>query len=88
MKIKDGFILKKVVDDFIVVPVNNNFMEYSSVINLNETGCFLWQCLEKDTTLDKLCESLANEYEMSVEDIKDDVVQFVDNLKKQNLIEE
>ncbi len=88
MKIKDGFILKKVVDDFVVVPVNNNFMEYSSVINLNETGCFLWQCLEKDITLDELCLALANEYEISVDEVKDDVIHFVDNLKKQELIEE
>jgi len=88
MKIKGGFIVKKVVDDFVVVPVNDNFMEFSSVINLNETGCFLWKCLENDVTLDFLCESLAKEYEVEANEVKEDVINFVDNLKKADLIEE
>lgn len=88
MKIKDGFIVKKVVDDFVVVPVNNTFMEFSSVINLNETGYFLWQCLENDITLDNLCTQLAKEYQISIDEIKDDVVDFIDSLKKADLIEE
>ena len=88
MKIKDGFIIKKVVDDFVVVPVNDAFLEFASVINLNETGCFLWKCLENDVTFDFLCESLAKEYEISSDEVKDDVADFIDNLKKADLIEE
>ena len=52
MKVKDGFIVKKVVDDYVVVPVGDNFVDFSSIINLNETGAFLWKCLENDVTED------------------------------------
>lgn len=88
MKVKDGFIVKKVVDDYVVVPVGDNFVDFSSIINLNETGAFLWKCLENDVTEDTLADMLANEYEVSVSEVKDDTLAFVESLKNAGLIEE
>lgn len=88
MKVKDGFIVKKVVDDYVVVPVGDNFVDFSSIINLNETGAFLWKCLENDVTEDALADMLAKEYEVSVSEVKDDTLAFVESLKNAGLIEE
>ena len=88
MKVKDGFIVKKVVDDYVVVPVGDNFVDFSSIINLNETGAFLWKCLENDVTEEQLADMLANEYEVSVSEVKDDTLAFVESLKNAGLIED
>ncbi len=38
MKIKEDFILRKVADSYVVVPVNDMTVDFNGIINLNETG--------------------------------------------------
>lgn len=48
MKIKDDFVLRKVADSYVVVPVNSLTLDFNGVINLNETGAFLFEQLQKE----------------------------------------
>lgn len=88
MKVKEGFIVKKVIDDYVVVPVGDNFMDFSSIINLNETGAFLWKCMENDITEDELVNLLSKEYEVDASEVKDDVADFIESLKNAKLLSE
>ena len=86
MKIKDGFILRKVVDNYIVVAVGNAVKQFNGVINLNETGAFLWKRLAEGAEEQDLIDALLNEYEVSEEIAKRDVNKFVSKLKQEDLI--
>ncbi len=46
MKIKDDFVLRKVADSYVVVPVNSLTLDFNGVMNLNETGAFLFEALQ------------------------------------------
>jgi hypothetical protein len=48
MKAKNGFVLRKVADNYIIVAAGRTSLDFSKVINLNETGAFLWNLLEKE----------------------------------------
>ena len=63
-------------------------MDFSSIINLNETGAFLWQCMENDITKDELVNLLSKEYEVDVSEVKDDVADFIESLKNAKLLSE
>ena len=43
MKIKDDFVLRKVADLYVVVTVNSLTLAFNGVINLTETGAFLFE---------------------------------------------
>ena len=47
MKLKDGFVLRKVGGDNIVVPTGDT-LDLNMMVTLNETGRFLWEKLEKN----------------------------------------
>ena len=47
MKIKDGYLHREVAGNIIVVPVGEASMNFNGMINLNETGAFLWKLFEK-----------------------------------------
>lgn len=47
MKIKSDYLLRKVADSYVVVPVGKATVDFNGMINLNETGAFLWQQLQK-----------------------------------------
>jgi len=52
MKVKDTYILKKVADKHIVVPTKEADLNLNGINTLNETGKFLFECLESETTIE------------------------------------
>lgn len=43
MKIKDGFMLRKVGGQYVVVAFGEASRSFNGIIRLNETGKFLWE---------------------------------------------
>ena len=88
MKIKDGFILREITDSFVVVPVGQNLVDFSSMITLNETAAFLWDCLMNGADENTLCEKLLSEYEgVTKEDALADIKEFIKVLEEKNILE-
>ena len=85
MKIKEGFILKTVAGENIVVPIGNN-VSFNAIITLNETGTFLWRQLLEEKTSDQLLEALLNEYNVDEETAAQDIDKFTKRLSEVNLI--
>lgn len=87
MKIKEGFMLRNVAGNYVVVAVGEASKNFSGVITLNGSGAFLWEQLTKEVTEEQLLQALLNEYEVSEEVAKKDVQLFVSKLKEANIIE-
>ena len=88
MKIKDGFILRKMNNMNIVVAVGKAVKSFNGYITLNETGTFFWEKLASGTTKEDLIKSVLAEYDVDEETARNDVELFIDNLTKNGLIEE
>ena len=86
MKIKDGFILREVAGNYIVVAVGDAVKNFNGVINLNETGAFLWKILEKGGDSESLTSALLGEYDVAEEIAKADVEAFITKLTEAGLV--
>lgn len=87
MRIKDGFILREVAGKVIVVSVGEMAMKFKGMITLNSTAAFLWKKAETEFVKEDLVKALTDEYDVSDEDAKKAVDDFVEILSKQDLIE-
>ncbi len=87
MKIKDDFILRKVADSYVVVPVGSMTLNFNGIINLNETGAFLFGVLQKGAKEQELLEKMLDEYDVSVEKAKSDIDDFISKLKEADILE-
>ena len=86
MKIKDGFILKEVAGENVVIPTGSNLVDFNAMMTLNETGVFLWQRLEQDTTIDKLVDAVCAEYDIDRDTATEDIKDFVQSLEVNGII--
>lgn len=88
MKIKKGFKLRKVIDNFVVVPLEDAAKEFQGMIHLNETSAFLWKLIEDGLT-DKndLAKMLVDHYEVDHQTALKDVNEFINILKQNNVLE-
>ena len=86
MKIKDGFILREVAGNFIVVAVGNAVKQFNGVITLNEVGAFLWKRLAEGATESQLVDALLADYEVEKEVAEKDVRAFIEKLTQAELL--
>lgn len=87
MKIKENFMLRKVADSYVVVPVGPAVADFNGMINLNEAGAFLWQLLENDTTEAEVVANMLEHYDVSEELAKADVEKFIAQLSDADLLD-
>ncbi len=76
------------MDTWILVGIDDKAFISRQIINLNETGAFLWGQLEKGTEKQELIEKLAEECEMKPEAIRPDVEAFLEKLREAGVIAE
>ena len=88
MKIKTGFVVRKVGEDFVVVPVGAMSKTFHGMINLNETGKFLWDFFTVAHTAEEAIVALRGEYEVEEEVARRDVERFVAILLQNGFAEE
>lgn len=86
MKIKDGFILREVAGSYIVVAVGEAVKVCKGIINLNETGAFLWKLFEKGCEKEDAVKELLSVYEVDEKTAREDVDKFVSKLISENLM--
>ena len=85
MKLKDGFMLKEVAGSYIVVPLGQ--VDFTAMITVNETGAFLWEALQKDTTKEQLIDKMTAEYDVDEVTATKDIDHFLSVLTANGLME-
>lgn len=87
MKIKKDFILRKVADSYIVVPVGKQTLDFNGIINLNETGAFLFELLQKGAERDELVDKMLAQYDVAPDVAKADIDKFLQKVKDADVLE-
>ena len=86
MKIKEGFVLKKIAVNTIAVPVGKESLSFKAMIKINDTGAFLWELLEKGADCESLVSAVTDEYGITEEAASADVNDFIQNLRNADIL--
>ena len=81
MKLKDGFVLRTVAGETVVLPAAG-VTDFDMMITLNETGKFLWERLTAGAEEAELVQALLTEYDVAEEVAARSVATFVARLKE------
>lgn len=88
MKIKDGYILRQVAGNSIVIAVGDAAVDFNGMITVNGAGTFLWDMLTTGATEEELLAGMCKEYDVDAETAKTDIREFVEKLRSADLLEE
>lgn len=89
MKIKAGYLVHEVAGNFVVIKIGQEAVNFNGLITLSESAKMLWDLLNRPTgaEVDELVNKLLDEYEIDEETARVDVLEFIDSLKKNNIVE-
>lgn len=87
MKIKDGFTLHQIGDEYIIMYNGTQNVDFNNIISLNSTAAHLWTHVEgMDFNADTLTDFLMENYEVDSETAKRDAEQLIKNWLEAGII--
>ncbi len=87
MKIKNGFILRKVGSQNVVVAVGEASRSFNGIIRLNDTGKYLWEKLQNNVTEEQLLADMLSDYNIDGQTARSDIDRFINSLREASLLE-
>ena len=88
MKLRGEYVVRKIVDEIVVVPVGKTSLEFKGMIVLNEVSEVIWSCLKKETTFEEILQCILEQFEVSEQEAKEDILSILDTLRCAKLLEE
>lgn len=86
MEFKKEFILREIMGDVVLVPINQSTSQFNGLITVNELGKFIWENLEKVQDENDLLQLILDEYEVDRDVAKKDLDEFLQVLKDMDII--
>ena len=76
MKLKENFVLRRVLNNWVVLPLGDATVDFNGILNLNDSGALLWQQLEQGAGREELADALTAQYDVSRSQALADVDEF------------
>ncbi len=80
-KIKSKFVTREVGNELIIVPLSGNVAQMNELFTLNETGKFIWECLDEKNTFDDIVALLTEEFDIDENTARTDVELFLKKIE-------
>ena len=82
MRIKDGFIMRKVGRQYVVAATGEASKNFNGMIRLDESGAFAFELLQKEITQQELLCALKEKYSVSEAELQPALENFLSKLKE------
>lgn len=82
----ESFVIRRVMDEMVLVPLVNNVADMTSVITLNDTAASIIEKLDGKSTLNEIFLKLLDTYNVKKELLERDMITFVADALKKGII--
>jgi hypothetical protein len=88
MKIRKDFLVRKIADSNIVVPVGERVADFKGMMTLNKTGRFIWDMLLNEVSFDELLGAIVDKFEVDENTARADLIEFINSARESGVLEE
>ena len=86
MKAKPNFILREVMDEYILMPINENIGEYGGAVLLNSVSAFVWKKMQSPVSRNDLLAAIMQEFDVDENTASADLDALLEKLDHLELI--
>ncbi len=88
MKAKSGFVLRHVVDEYILMPTGDNIGRFNGTVLFNEVTALVWEKLQNPVSRDDLLRAVLEEFSVDEQTASADLDRILDRMRDYSLLEE
>lgn len=86
MKKTEGYIVKRLEDEYLVLPTGKRTEEVNEVISLSETAGVIYLHAEEAENIDELAQIVGKEYGIDSSEVYEDVKSVVKTLQDKRIL--
>ena len=88
MKVKAGYVLRKVMDDYMLMPSGESADAFKGCVLLNRVSAFIWERLQTPVTRGTLLAAVLENFAVDEATAAADLDRFLRQLQENHLLEE
>ena len=89
MRIKEGFTLRTICGEHVVIGEGLAQVNFNKMLSLNATAAYLWEQVQgKDFTVEDLVTLLTDKYEVSADQARQDALKLVQVWQEQGVAQD
>ena len=88
MKIKEGFVLREVANQAIVIAVGKASESFKGMIKMNQTSKDIWNYIQKGLDVENIVLEMKKKYDVDETVIRKDVLYIISVLRENNVLED
>lgn len=87
MKLKDGFIVRNMLGDYMVMPTGDNIAKFDGSVVINDVAAFILEKMKTPVSKDDLLEYILKEFDVDRETASADLDKLIETLKGYDMID-
>ena len=80
VRINPGYVLKQIIDEYVIMATGDKAVKFSAVLVLNEVGVIVFKLIQEGKTEAEIAQALMAEFGIDEATAAADVTRFVDKL--------
>ena len=81
-------VSRKIAEELFIVPVKGKLADMQRIFTLNPVAEYIWQAMDGQKSLDDIRSHIVSHYDVDKEQAESDIVDFIEELKAADLINE
>lgn len=86
MKLKDGFVIRKICGDTVAIFAGGDTVDLQQAVQLNESAELLFTLLQRGAEIEELVSALTEKYDIEKEKARHDAETFTSLLAEKELL--
>ena len=86
MRIKDGFVIREVAGQIMVIATGEASKEFHGMVKLNATGRDIWEGLQAGLSEDEIAGKLQEKYQIEESEAKIDTAAFLKKMEEMGFL--
>ena len=87
MKIKEGFVIRKVMGNHVVIATGEQSKTFHGMVKLNNTAAEIWDHIANGLSEDEIVKAMLESYDIDEETLRQDVKKTIETLTEQGFVE-
>ena len=86
MTIREGFVLKEVAGNYVIIAIGDDVLDFNDIITVNEIGALIWNNMIENKSKGEIISVILSEYDIDEKTASEDFDTFINQLKSVNII--
>ena len=87
-KRNDQIIVRKIADEFFLVPIKGNLADMRRIYALNPVAEYIWKELDESRSLQDICNNVVSTFDVNKQQAQADICELIREMLEEDLIVE